>query len=230
MQFKMTDSDSRVNGAWSSEIRISAAWRAKVRVMNRDEPVSDYVRKLIHEWEAKGKLLKDLAHIARTAPSMPSQVKKGTGVGSRSRAGFARAFEMTEDQLIERAFEWWKKEGRKVSVLAAPVVSEHPGRAEAIEVVKDLARVTDAQIRPIIEAYGADMFASRDKEWWVRTLLTELEDQRRRGVMPALVEKENDAKRAKVRAWKREGFRTKEAAAAAKRTPSTPPHRAKRSG
>lgn len=160
--------------------------------MNRDQPISDYVRKLIREWEASGRLLQDLARAAHVAKSMPSQVKKGTGVGSRSRAGFARAFGMTDEQLVERAFEWWKEHGRQAAVLSAPAADTYPQRAEAVEVVKDLLVATDAQLRPIIDAYGAELFANRDRDWWISTLMTELKILRRLGEFQAIVAQAGD--------------------------------------
>lgn len=188
---------------------------------NRDQPLADYVRKLIAEWEeknGKGKL-NILARQAGVAKSLPSQIKAGLGVGGRSLPGFARAFGMREDELKEQAYEWWLREGKRVAEMAAPPPEQYPDRARAIELAKTWRQAQDAEIRTIIALYGADEFASREFEWWDETLMRELKRMRDAAAKEAIQTKEERKFQAGIRAQQRK----KSDAAQAPQTPAPVP-------
>ena len=76
------------------------------------EPVSEYLRFLITEWEDAGKTLKDLAAQAGLAKSMPSQIKART-----SNASFYSATKLGPifgyrdlPSLVTAAYAWWKSD------------------------------------------------------------------------------------------------------------------------
>lgn len=73
------------------------------------EPVSEFIRFLIAEWEGQGKKLNALAKEARLAKSMPSQIKAGTSGGgfySAARLAVPLGYRDLPD-LVNAAYEWW---------------------------------------------------------------------------------------------------------------------------
>lgn len=76
------------------------------------EPVSEFLRFLIAEWEAEGKLLYVLADQAGLAKSMPSQIKAGTSNASFYSASRLAAPLGYRDlpSLVTAAYAWWKSD------------------------------------------------------------------------------------------------------------------------
>ena len=94
----------------------------------------------LRQWQQEGRTLVELAKAAGVAKSLPTQILGGLGVGGGSAAGFARAFGMTEFELLTAAHEWWEREGSKEEIAAAIqpraesedtlaiTLARHPGR------------------------------------------------------------------------------------------------------
>ena len=76
------------------------------------EPVSEYLRFLIAEWEGEKKTLKDLAAQAKLAKSMPSQIKARTSNASfYSATKLAPIFGYRDlPALVTAAYAWWKSD------------------------------------------------------------------------------------------------------------------------
>jgi hypothetical protein len=146
---------------------------------DKPQPIADFTRMKIREWEESGRELKELAHIAALAKSHPSQVKGGVlGVGPRAIPGYAKAFGMSPGDYVAAAYEWFATHGRQVAETV-----EHddlPARKAALEVVRGMGQATEAQLRTIVGMYSAPGFRDRDTEWWLLTLLTELRRDRER--------------------------------------------------
>lgn len=174
--------------------------RAKPQARNK--PLSDYVRKLIRDWERSGGELKTLAERGRFAKSAPSQVKSGKlGVGNHTIEGWAKAFGKSVPQLWTEAEAWWRKEGRAASDLLDEA-NINPKYAEVIAAVKTFSPATDGQLREIVARYGAPVFAERPTDWWVRTLLAEIDYDRRSDVDRQTKDADVKAQQKKIRAAK----------------------------
>lgn len=167
----------------------------------RDQVISDYVRFRIREWRKSGRQLQELALRARIAKSSPSQVLQGTGVAAKTGAGYARVFvgpNATYRDLQERAYDWWREQGAGAdAVTRSP--QDAPALAEALDFVRDLKTPPEGQLRAIVAAYSADRFRDRDRDWWIRTLLSELEEDRKQTVDERTTEKAAKKVRKKVR-------------------------------
>ncbi len=177
----MNESELNVNAGLTSDSQSFMPPRASFRNVSasRDDAVSSYVRMKLLELEAtrpKG-WQKEFAAVARIAPSSVAQVKKGTGVGARTAAGFAKAlgFKSAND-LRSAAYKWWETEGRLASVGPEPAVkSPTPVMGEAVDAVLVLYPATGReQLEGILERFGHPHFATRDRGWWIQVLLDEL--------------------------------------------------------
>ncbi len=131
------------------------------------EPVSEYVRMLMSEWEAAGKTLKDLAAAAGLGSSMPSQIKnRSSDVTNYSGPKLAKALEMTYPELVKRAYEWWAKSG---GATAEPI-DPHPERATAIAAARTMG-ATEADIRRVLEMHRGPGFEEMTSHEWLQVFL-----------------------------------------------------------
>jgi hypothetical protein len=85
-------------------------------------------------------------------------------------------------ELHAAAERWYSQHGAPAAQLLVEAKDEvaWPERAEAILVVKTWTGATDAELARIVAAFGADLFRSRDKDWWVETLAREVKEERAR--------------------------------------------------
>lgn len=173
-------SERSVNPDGRGVFRILIRNGGKLPDMAADQPVAAYVRFRLLELRRAGRKDTDLADAGDLAPSNISQVRSGKlGVGARTQPKFAKILGVSPSQLAIDAHKWWAKDGKRAEQMVAIPATENPEQAEAIEVVKGLVSATAGQLEAVISAFGADRFAGRDKAWWVRTLLDELERDRR---------------------------------------------------
>lgn len=115
MSEQYADSERFGKRAGSSESELAIRPRAKLLKMAAEksekdvDPVSEFLRFLIDEWQEQGKLMKDLAEQAGLAKSMPSQIKARTSDASfysASRLARPLGFRDLPD-LVDAAYTWW---------------------------------------------------------------------------------------------------------------------------
>jgi hypothetical protein len=121
-------------------------------------------------------------------------------------------------ELSARAHQWWAAEGVHAEALVASKPEVSPERAEAIAVVKGLVGARHEEIAAVVAAYGSERFQDRDKAWWVRTILDELERDRQREVVEQTQEFAIRDVQAKTRKAKRELVEQKSRAAVKRQT------------
>lgn len=229
MQFNFVDSEPNVKPkAESGRFNDNDSEVITLRFVNRNEFLSDYVRKLIGDWQDAGLELKDLAKRAGIALSMPSQIKKGTGVGRKSLPGLARAFKLTEEQLWKDAYLWWQERGKvaKDAVAGLPLAESpaDPEQTKAIDTVRGLTAASDAELRRIVARYSHPDFGGRDYQFWEQTLLMELNRDRKLAAAEGAATKEERKYQRAVRVTAKEK-KAAEAVVAVARTSRTPPTR-----
>lgn len=174
-----------------------------------------YVRHRLLEWREGHKTDAEFAQRGALYPSAVSQVRTGKlGIGAKTLPQFAKALGMSSSELLAVSEKWYAEHGHPARA-AFHEARREPGIAEAIEVVKSLQGATEAQLQAIVTAYGAERFRGRDKAWWVQTLLSEFERDRRGQVIPRAEERQAAGKRAAHRQLLRE----REAAERASRPP-----------
>lgn len=169
------DSDVSVKRRASVGIRILTGPRVTTRNVSatskEPEPVTEYVIKLLSEWEGSGKKLKDLD--TGMSPSMPSQIKARTStVTNYSGPRFAKVFGMTYPELVSRAYEWYATERSANDAATAPAIDPHPGRASAIDMAMTLGASAE-DLAPVLLKYSGDAFQSETAAWWIQTFLNE---------------------------------------------------------
>lgn len=129
---------------------------------------------------------KDFAEYAEVSPSNVSQVLKGTlGVGTSTGKRFAKAFGKSFSQLVDEAETWWEAHGAEtLSAVAKPPHDAWEARREGVADARALIAppATDAEISRVFSAYGADLFRTKDRGWWTRTIFAEVNDLREREV------------------------------------------------
>lgn len=127
------------------------------------EPVSEFLRHLIERFEAGGGKLKDLAHEAGLAKSMPSQIKART-----SNASFYSAAKLAPPlgyrdlpDLVVAAYTWWSSDRSKTP----PGAAETPA-TEAMRIAAEYG-VTATQIARVVERLPPAEYAQKDALWWL---------------------------------------------------------------
>lgn len=141
---------------------------------NRDDVITGFVRMRIREWrDVEKRELQELARAAGFGKSTPSQVLFGTGVGGKTGPKFARAFGYASyDAMKAAAWEWWKQQGEAGhDAVAFPKTAP---MGDAIEAVLLLGQGSREQVETIMVAFAHPRFRTRDKDWWIQTLLAEL--------------------------------------------------------
>lgn len=114
---------------------------------------------------------KDLAKRLRLSPAGLSNVRAGkSGVGSRSRAKYARVLGYGNAEALETAAMEWALSEAKVGTTLA----QEPAVLEALRIVGSMTGRDDTSLRMVLHAFGNDRFRGRPTEYWVRTLLDEL--------------------------------------------------------
>lgn len=208
------------SSAEAHESRLFNRERAKLRLVStRDDALSAFVRVKIREWVAAGKQLKDLATAAGVTKSTPSQVLRGTGVGSITGKGFAKVFGYDSFESLQRAaYQWKLEQGATLGTLAEPVPDS--AKEEALKFALGLGLVTEPQGRAILAAYAAPFFSGRDLEYWVKTLMEEAKRDREAIQTEARERKATQGYQRKVR----------ELTAAATTVPDSKPKPPKRDG
>lgn len=140
------------------------------------EPVSEFVRQLLEEWETSGKTFKALAKAAGLGTSMPSQIKGRTSdVTNYSGPKLAKVFGMTYPELVSRAYEWWAAKQRGE---APPTDVQHPDRSRAIEMAKTFGASDDA-IRRVLQSHNGPEFEDLDGQAWMLMFLQEAQNEHR---------------------------------------------------
>lgn len=137
-----------------------------------DDPVARYVRMRLRQLLTKQPQI-ELAQRIGVSPSGLSQVKDGKeGVGSRSIGRYARALGFkSPEALRQAAWAWVMTEAKLGASLAL-----EPAVADAIRTVCALRpEVSETTVRTILHAFGHDRFRGRSVDYWVRTLLDELQ-------------------------------------------------------
>lgn len=135
----------------ANRIRTPSGVRRRVVVVatRKLDPVTEYIRARLKNVAAEGKSLRDIAAVAKVAPSFPTQVKNGdSGVG-RAGPGFARAFGMSYPELTAAAYEWWETEGKARFRDEDParwreMDERYPNRADAVGMARKLGYSEDA--------------------------------------------------------------------------------------
>jgi hypothetical protein len=195
--------------------------------MPRDVATTKYVRWRLLNWRDEDKNLLtplQIEKICGAKASAISQIRAGKlGVGPAVIAPLARAWKVTEGQLLDTAREWYANEGKDADDVVDAAVEE-PALAEAIEVVRSLGRLTEEQIRAIVAGFGAPYFRGRDREWWITTLLSEAEQLRKSQAAQLATERTEKRKQATHRKLVRE------LEAERARPPSHPPKANRRAG
>ncbi len=150
----------------------------------KSEPVTEYVLKLLSDWEASGKKLKDLD--TGMAPSMTSQVKGRTSaVTNYSGPRFAKAFGMTYPELVSRAYAWFASE-RSAGSAAELTHAPPPARAEAIAFACEHG-ATMEEIEAVLAKYGGPAFDGEDVWGWLEIFKREGVGQGRKAARQAAV-------------------------------------------
>jgi len=174
---------------------------------HREDPVADYVRKLLNDWVGEGKQLKQLAKEADVVPSLLTQIRKGQGVGKITLPKLAPALGRTVPALIAEAYDWYEEHGRKLreAVREEPAgeVEQPKALREAVEILKTMkGPVTEDEIAASLSAFDMESLADRDVEFWVTTLGADLEWRRKHQVLEnelGRVEKVAVAERGRIR-------------------------------
>ena len=168
MSEQYADSDSNVNAQGVDLIRILSSQRPRLRgVAARErvsDPVTEFIRFRITQWENEGKTLKALAEVSGMAKSMPSQIKARTSDAtfySATKLAGPFGYKNLPD-LVNAAWQWWHSADRSVS----PASSAGSPRTEAIALAMSYG-VTEAQIARVLERFPADEFAHSDELWWL---------------------------------------------------------------
>lgn len=147
---------------------------------DHDTPLSRYVRLRIAEHVTAYRTkhgtergsLKELVDrsMGLLSGSAPAMVKRGSGVGPKTAAGFARAFGFSSAAELQNA--------ASARYLAqhhdAASTGNTPDMQKAIDAVIALGQGTPEQVATIVAAYAAERFRARDYDWWLMTLLAEL--------------------------------------------------------
>lgn len=140
--------------------------------------VADYLRELLRDWKAakvaKGErpIVSDLARKAGLTPSQFTALEQGTkGVTAITRGRFAKAFDLSEDELVAAAF------ARETQ----PSPEEIGGALlEAATMLKGLGQATDAELRAVLAPFRVELLRDRDLAFWTNLLLQEVAAYRAR--------------------------------------------------
>ncbi len=174
MHGQYADSDSKVNTCHGIRIRTLAQNGAKLmKVVDKPtkpkepDPVSEFIRFLIEDWEAKGAKLYVLAERAGLAKSMPSQIKARTSDASfYSAAKFANAFGFRDlPELVTAAYAWWRSSDRTMM----PNLERESALAEALRLAESYS-VTKEQIDRMLRRFPEDENLDEDPLWWLSKL------------------------------------------------------------
>lgn len=195
---------------------VSSAKNAEKKDKEK-EPVSEFLRHLILEWESAGKKLYVLAREAGLAKSMPSQIKGNTSdAGFYSAAKLAPVFGYRDlPDLVSAAYVWWRS---KDKTQTPPSSAESPVAA-AVRAALEFA-VTQEQIDRAFQRYPPEEFAQMAPGWWLSKLLEEqhldaLRASERKGEARA------DASAKRVRGSKQAQLRAVSVQVAARKTDAT---------
>ncbi|MCL2724799.1 MAG: hypothetical protein FWD69_10220 [Polyangiaceae bacterium] len=173
---------SDLNVGVNREIRIRRLRVDTVPLMAKEiEPVSEFLRHLIAQWEAEGKMIKDLAAEAGVAQSLPSQLKaRTTNASFYSATKLAKPFGFPDlAALVSAALAWDGTTG--VSALHLATSS----RTEAVRIAERYGATTE-QISRALQRYPEADFARKDTLWWLARIQDERAlDAEREAVTPA---------------------------------------------
>lgn len=189
------DSDYIVNPTRAKRIRIQSRTVAIVTKVGEktSDPVTEFIRFLITEWETAGKKLYVLAKEAGLAKSMPSQIKAKTSDASfYSATKLAGPFGYADfPELVVAAYQWWHSDRS-----TRPAGSAESAQAEAVRLARKYA-VTPKQIARVLERYPLPEYAHADGLWWLSRLHEErtLEAEQDRALLAMSREATATAKR-----------------------------------
>ncbi len=179
----MNDSELNVNAGSAADSQSFMSHRGSVRnvATTRDDAVSRYIRSRLEEMDSQPKGWQlALARAGKLAPSTVAQVKSGTGVGAKTIPGFAKALGFkSADDLKSAAYRWWETEGRLLSAAQAAATGAKPPTAVAGDAVEAVLGLYPSATRELLEgilvAFSHERFATRDRSWWIRVLIDELQ-------------------------------------------------------
>lgn len=135
--------------------------------MARDVVLTEYVRHLIHEWEASGKTLAALETAAGAKSNGHfSQIKSGKlGASERVVQYMAKAFEKTPQQIRTDAYEYYAREGETLKRQAEGDVEDKALR-DALTAIRSVGATPQGAIRSALKRWADMQGKGMSIDWW----------------------------------------------------------------